>query len=1313
MPKRIALRLVNFVWYSIALLLVLVAVLVTTGREVLPRIDFTNKKLTSYISKHTGADIQTTDFYCQWTQLYPEFHAKQILISTPALQVQLDNVKMDVNILRSLLQKTLVLDQLHLTQANIRYNPQPSATPQNTNPQPAPDLEKIWHAVNLLLSDVYIKDANAEWQAGEKSYTIHLNDFRVEQTLSGKKFFLRLLDKQGTQNLYATGELQGSTLKNSTGKLYVQTEGWQIDDWISLPIRQHIKHGEVWLDWNGLDAANIITRLDIEPQTKPDSTFSVPESVHAELSAVWKKSGTNIINIHSLATTDQQKSQQLLVDTRISIDSEKPALWRLQTPSLALDGIATTTPYLPAGDLKELFTSLNPQGHLRNVDLQWDNSKPLTERMQLRANADNINSGAWHGVPAFTQVSGYLQSGIGYGFIDLDSHNGFSMFYPTIYHAAMQFQHATGRVQWHWQPENNTVLVGSDYASLSGEAGEARGNFWLNIPTNHTPGDMYLAIGLRNSEARYRDTFLPYILPANLLTWLKNSIGDAVLPHAGFIYRGPLSEIKPHASSIQFYANIQNGHLQFDPAWPALTQLNATLLVDDSNAIVRADSGKIYNTAIQGAYVEVHSQDPGLSININARSRGNAEDGLRILQETPLKTIMGTAAEQWRMPQGILSTGLQLQIPLAGAKINAEEDVRLAFSDAQLAMKDFRLDFKKINGDISYSNVKGLNAPALKATLFDKPVLLDIASEKTAKNLTINISAKGSANTSDIANWSQMKALQLLEGSLDYNANLKLGPFDNQPSSTQPSASLGQLQITSDMKPVALALPPPFTKQRGEQKPFSLTVDLLQNNRQNYQLEYNKQVSGFFGIQNGKLLGGELVLLGETAKMPSPKDNLLHSTFQIRGTLPSGDLQQWIDLIAAYNKLPDIPPTKTASNNNIDSTAGNDAFYPSLSLTFNNANWKDFSFPKLQLYAGHENAAWEIYFDSGHARGNAFFYDYQRVPDIALSELKFYRASNTSTPTDSKKTLVSDVNFADIPSLNIRIDHLIVDDMDIGSISTELRSSENALRLEKLLATGNGYQLRDGSGTTGSTLIWRRNNDGSYQSEFHGFLHMQGKQPALTHLGIDVFILGESIDLYADVAWPGSPQQITAVSMNGSIYTRGKNGKYLQAKPNTAMRALGIINVATWARRLQLDFSDLSNDGISFDEYKGKLDFNQGVMKLSEPLEVKSPSSALALSGKALLDKETLDLQLVATLPVGNNATWIAALAGGLPAAAGVYVVSKVFDKQINNLTSLSYGITGPMSKPDIQFQRLAPLKSSPPKPTAKKSTAKSTGAPK
>ncbi|MBK8289102.1 MAG: hypothetical protein IPK95_11110 [Cellvibrionales bacterium] len=330
---------------------------------------------------------------------------------------------------------------------------------------------------------------------------------------------------------------------------------------------------------------------------------------------------------------------------------------------------------------------------MRNVDLLWDNTKPLTERMLLRANADSINSGAWNGVPAFTQVSGYLQSGIGYGFIDLDSNNGFSMFYPSIYHEPMHFQRAAGRVQWHWIPERDTVLVGSDYASLTGDAGEARGNFWLDLPLHNAAGEMYLAIGLRKSQARYRDMFLPFILPADLLSWLKNSIGDAEVPNAGFIYRGGLSHGNQHTNAIQFYADINNGDLQFDPHWPRLTKLNARLLVDDGNAIVRANSGLIYNTAIQGAYVELLQQNPRVVYSCQRQCTWLCTRWLTHPERNAIERHHWKRMNSWRMLQGLLSTGLQLQIPLAGATVEQKEDVRLSLFDTQLVMDDLRLDF--------------------------------------------------------------------------------------------------------------------------------------------------------------------------------------------------------------------------------------------------------------------------------------------------------------------------------------------------------------------------------------------------------------------------------------------------------------------------------------------------------------------------------------------------------------------------------------------------------------------------------------------
>ena len=49
----------------------------------------------------------------------------------------------------------------------------------------------------------------------------------------------------------------------------------------------------------------------------------------------------------------------------------------------------------------------------------------------------------------------------------------------------------------------------------------------------------------------------------------------------------------------------------------------------------------------------------------------------------------------------------------------------------------------------------------------------------------------------------------------------------------------------------------------------------------------------------------------------------------------------------------------------------------------------------------------------------------------------------------------------------------------------------------------------------------------------------------------------------------------------------------------------------------------------------------------------------------------------------------MAALAGGLPVAAGVFVVSKVFEKQVNRLSSGVYTIGGNWDEPTVTFDRI------------------------
>ena len=75
-------------------------------------------------------------------------------------------------------------------------------------------------------------------------------------------------------------------------------------------------------------------------------------------------------------------------------------------------------------------------------------------------------------------------------------------------------------------------------------------------------------------------------------------------------------------------------------------------------------------------------------------------------------------------------------------------------------------------------------------------------------------------------------------------------------------------------------------------------------------------------------------------------------------------------------------------------------------------------------------------------------------------------------------------------------------------------------------------------------------------------------------------------------------------------------------------------------------------------------------------------------TGRSLL-AETLDGELVVTLPLVENIPWVAALAGGLPVAAGTYLFSKVFEDQVNQLSSGVYSVSGSLNEPVVVFERV------------------------
>lgn len=116
--------------------------------------------------------------------------------------------------------------------------------------------------------------------------------------------------------------------------------------------------------------------------------------------------------------------------------------------------------------------------------------------------------------------------------------------------------------------------------------------------------------------------------------------------------------------------------------------------------------------------------------------------------------------------------------------------------------------------------------------------------------------------------------------------------------------------------------------------------------------------------------------------------------------------------------------------------------------------------------------------------------------------------------------------------------------------------------------------------------------------------------------------------------------------------------------------------------------NQLFDPGVTFDRAEGHMEFDQGTLQIPD-FSIEGSGGYFTFASDVDLMNETLDGELVVTLPLVDNIPWVAALAGGLPIAAGTYLVSKVFEKQMNQLSSGVYSVSGDLNDPEVVFRRV------------------------
>lgn len=274
--------------------------------------------------------------------------------------------------------------------------------------------------------------------------------------------------------------------------------------------------------------------------------------------------------------------------------------------------------------------------------------------------------------------------------------------------------------------------------------------------------------------------------------------------------------------------------------------------------------------------------------------------------------------------------------------------------------------------------------------------------------------------------------------------------------------------------------------------------------------------------------------------------------------------------------------------------------------------------------------------------------------------------------------------------MQISVEKVILDDLERGSWSGILEPVQNGLLVDDISGGFLSATLADEDG--GSLLFWGVDENNHQYTELDLTFEYQNVGDLFRFLNIEPPMDSGSGIFYASFNWDAAPYQFSRAALNGIMGIDARDGSFYTNSnkvPNALLKMIGLINVGSWVRRLRLDFNDMTAKGTPYDRILGDFIIENDRIYTLTPVDIELSSGSMLFDGIIDLTKEDVDARLVVTLPARQNVTWLAALVAGLPAAAGVWVAGKIFDDELDNLSSVSYRVKGPLDDPSVSAEKM------------------------
>ena len=1292
---------VRLVWGTTVFAVITLAVCVQLGRSAFPYLDDYKGFFESYLASPLNTTLVVGHISASWDGLRPAITLEQVRISGGpyAGEMYAERLSAEVNLLATFTDWRLALGQLHFDGLRAELRQAEDGT---------------WDVVGLPQSkannnnftiddplDIFLFGRRLELKNTELAFafrTGHRAEMVIPSvTLENDEDFHRLKAKisvdDDTDAFYFVLEGEGDPRNNAnfTSKGYLHLNRFPLQKVVAatgLNKGLDIKPG-LWSEGSRMDtqlwfSGSMQKGVEFGGWAKATGLpFELPGNAEApsvpqfNFRGQWSKAEGFMAQMSQLGLSWPVASAPPL-DIQVSAGVNRPAELRVRELNVGAWGNVLEALKLD-NPIAHLQQSLKPSGVLRNIGVTL--TTPEEGYFTLLADVDEGAVDSWQGAPEIHHATGFVETSAFKGRMVIAPNEGFVMHYPMVYKKPLTFYQAEGEVAWFVDLPNSMVYVTSGLLKLKGESGEGAGYLSLDLPIKHIEGmepEMTLIVGMRESVARYHDLYIPYIIPDSLYNWLGQSIKDGGLTNGAFIYRGSLLASPLRPRSLQLSMDVHRGELAFDPAWPSITNANAALLVDDFAVKVAINDSELMGNRLHGGLVELVKTPAGkMALSITGLASGKTENALALLRHSPVQKVAGDALAQFEA-KGNYVGSVELLVPIEGDWKSGWQEINAKVHNNQFSLPELGLDFDQVNGDIRYHSEQGLSAPNLTARLWRKPVTGILNTQADDQGRILQLGFKGDVEVTALHSWLKQPLFNYLDGTASVNGELTL-PFDH------PRQGIA-LNVSSTLKGVAVNFPAPYAKVATAELPIELEYRLPRNSHQS-----QLRVTTANGVHSDLRLESSHLLALDIGFNEPAKAKL--GNMRLHGQLDTINVKDWGDFVTGYLDAQQASSAKDPLQSRMLSN-GSPYKAPvfSMALRAKKALLSEFEVNDVALWARELPDSWYFDVETPLAVANyqRFFtaqpsrvhFDYLHIPAVPKDE------PIPEEPVQNKVSLLADIALEHLEPMDVTIDELALGSEGLGHIAFNYRPEGKGLIAKKIRGTLRGLQ------STNGTLALYKRGPKEWESSFSGTVSANNLGDVLKNFGLPVMITSESATANVSLNWPGYPDQLQLNHLSGTVDLAFKRGRFVQGEEGgdaAGLKLISLLNFDTLVRRLSLDFSDLSAEGLAYDNVSGRLFFEHEKVRIpaEAPLVVDTTSADLQLVGDIDLTHQTIDSQLIATLPIAGNLAVAAALTAGLPAALGVYVVGKLFKRQMDNLASVRYNVTGSWEKPKLEVDRI------------------------